>query len=349
MSTENQTIDQGEVLDLQDLFKEESQEENIPLNLEEDITDPPKSEEPEKEERSTEIPKELSTSNYKALVQRKIDSGEWYAIEGFEEVDVTEEVFEEIIQAQMAKKEEDAKVDTVKTDSLSPIMLKALEIDKNGGNVSQVFETYKNIYENPSNPISNLDLENPADQENLVRFYHKNKGLEDFEINSIIDGHKKNLTLDKAAGRAKQDIDTVFNSYLESQAVQAQEAKIQKQEALKNYRTSLSDEAKKYDLNDNFRKTIVDKLSKPDEKGVYAVDALYDEWRKNPEKAVKLAMFLTNEEEYVKNKAAKIINAEKQQTFNSIKLTNKGKGSGTVDYNTSKNDKESGVLNLSEL
>lgn len=338
--------DQGDVIDLSDLLgATPSNEESISVDLEEPINNevvepaPPKVEIPEP-------PKE--DSYFKTLVKKKIESGEWYNVEGLDDIDVDQDTFEEIVTAQLEQAKAEAKEGTIKTDNLSPMMLKALEIDKNGGNVSQVFETYKNIYENPENPISSLDLDNPIDQERLLIYYHKNRGLEDFEIQSIVDGHKKNLTLNKASEKAKQDIDTVFSNYLEQQASQTEQLKTQAQEALKAYRTSITDEAKKYDINDNYRKTLVDKLSKPDEKGVYKIDATYDEWRRDPEKALKLSMFMDNEEEYIKQKASKLINQEKEKVFTSIKLTQKGKGSGTVDINTSKADKTENI-SLSEI
>lgn len=340
---------QGDVIDLKSLLQETTQEDIIPVNLV-DEEPPANEEEPKNEEPAppTTEEKVVPISNYKAFVLKKIEAGEWFDVEGIADVDVDEEVFNEIVEAQIAKHKETATENTVKTDTLSPMMLKALEIDKNGGSVSQVFETYKNIYENPENPIAGLNLENPEHQENLLRYYHKNRGLGDFEVNAIIEGHKKGLTLNAAADKAKQDIDTLFNNYLEQQTVQVEAAKKEKQEALKTYRSNISEEIKKYDLNDNYKKTIVDKISKPDEKGNYAVDAMFDEWRRNPEKAVKIAMFMNNEEEYVKTRASKVINSEKEKIFTTIKLTNKGKGTGTVDYNSSKTERED-VLSLADL
>jgi len=347
--------DQGEIMTLESLLTETTkEEETIPLNLIEEEVE--KKEEvvdttPEKKEEATPKKEQPNSKvfDYKAYVQKKIQSGDWYEVEGLDEIEVDEDTFEEIQKAQVEKKVEEAKENTVKTDALSPMMLKALEIDKNGGNISQVFETYKNIYENPENPISQLDLDSPQDQERLLRYYHKSKGLEDFEVSSIVEGHKKNLTLNKASEKAKNEIDTVFNNYLEQQASQTENAKVQKQEALKAYRSNVSEAAKKYDLNDNYRKTIVDKVSKADENGTYAVDAMFDEWRRDPEKAIKIAMFMNNEEEYVKTRASKVINQEKEKIFTTIKLTNKGKGSGTVDFSSSSKNQDKDVINLSEL
>ena len=353
-TTEFNPDDQGQVLDLSSLLSGDAPaEESISLSFDEQ---PATEETPAAQENTEEanVPPAaeetkpaVATSFYKAFVQKKIESGEWFDIEDFDQLEVDEDTFNEILQAQSSKQVEDAKVNTVKTDTLSPLMVKALEIDKNGGNISQVFETYKNIYENPENPIGSLDLDNPTDQESIIRYYNRGKGLEDFEINSIIEGHKKNLTLDKAAGKAKQDIDTVFNNYLETQAKETENLKLQRLEALKTYKTSVSDELKKYQLNDSYRKTLVDKVAKVDDKGVYAIDAAYDEWRRNPEKVVKLAMFLTNEEEYVKNVAAKVINREKEDTFTKIKLSNKVKGGEQIDYNSS--NREEKVLSLEGL
>ena len=346
--------DQGEILDLGTLLKSDDKpEETLPINLVEETSaaeEEPVKVETVKETSPETVKTEVPTSNYKAYVQKKIEAGEWYPVDELEEIDVDEAIFDEIVTQQIKKAEEDAKENTVKTDTLSPMMLKALEIDKNGGNISQVFETYKNIYENPENPIGNLDLSNPAHQESLLKYYHKSRGLEDFEVQSIVEGHKKNLTLDKASEKAKVDIDTLFNNYLEQQAATTEETKKQRQEALKAYRANTSEAAKKYQINENYRKTIVDKISKPDEKGTYAVDAMYDAWRRDPEKAVQIMMFMDNPEEYIKIRASKVINQEKEKIFNSIKLTNKGKATGGApEYNSSTKNQDKDVLSLSEL
>lgn len=340
--------DQGEILELGNLLGDDiPQAEIAPLIIEEESPE-------DIINNTTEEPEEVVTgttkedSIFKTLVKRKIEAGEWFDVEGLEDIDVDEEVFSEIMQAQIDKAKEEASENTVKTNTLSPIMLKALEIDKNGGNVSQVFETYKNIYENPENPISHLDLENPADQEKIFTFYHKSKGLGDFEIKAIVESHKKNLTLGQESQRLRQEIDTVFNNYLDQQVLQAEEHKTKAQEALKQYRSSVLEELKKYQINDNFRKTLTDKLSKADEKGGYGVDAIYDEWRRDPEKAAKLAIFLTNEEEYVKLKASKVINEERKDTFSKIKLSGRTSATGTLEYNSSKNQNKD-VISLSEL
>ena len=348
----NPSSEDGEIMSLETLFKDNTpeQEDITPLitpaedeELEEIVIEPIV-----QEPINNEDPKPTPTSIYKEYVIKKITSGEWADVEGLDELEVDEDVFDEIQKAQIDHKVREAKENTIKTDNLSPIMLKALEIDKNGGNISQVFETYKNIYENPAAPIANLDLDSPADQEKILRYLHKSTGLEDFEVESIIDGHKKNLTLAPAAGKAKEKIDAVFTKYLDDQAQQAEAAKTQQKEAIKAYRNSISEEAKKYQINDSYRKSIIEKLSKQDENGRYAADALYDEWRRDPEKAVRIAMFMTNEDEYIKTRAEKVIMAEKQDNFIKLKLSGANKSQGTVDYNSSKH-KEKDVVSLSEL
>lgn len=143
---------QGDVIDLKSLLQETTEEDIIPVSLVDEeppaIEEEPKNEEPAPPTTEEKI---VPTSNYKAFVLKKIEAGEWFDVEGIADVDVDEEVFNEIVEAQIAKHKETATENTIKTDTLSPMMLKALEIDKNGGSVSQVFETYKNIYENPEN------------------------------------------------------------------------------------------------------------------------------------------------------------------------------------------------------
>lgn len=337
--------EKGEVLSLDDLMTDfvPATEDIIPTEEETQDTEIKEEEAVKetapKEEKQEEV--KQPESKLKEIVRKNIESGKWFGIDGFEEMEVDEDVFEQIIDAQTEQAKTEATENTVKVDNLSPMMVKALEIDKNGGNVSQVFETYKNIYENPQNPIANLDLDNPAHQEQLLRFFHKSKGLEDFEVNSIIQGHKQNMTLDKASTKAKTEIDTVFDNYLQKQVEDTENQKLHKAEALKAYEKNLSEEAKKYELNETYRKKIVAILAKPDEKGVYKQDAIYDEWRRDPAKALKLAMFMDNEEEYVKTRAGKVLTNEKEKIFLTIKSADKGKGSGmATDYNSSKEKKE---------
>lgn len=349
--------EQGQILELSDLLVDDTKtkEETTDLVIENEEEEKEKEEEvkqPEqKKEEEVEQKKEETVdavkNPYTELLKKKIASGEFVEIEDIdlETAEIDAELFEQIIDAQIEHKESLAKENTIKVDNLSPMMSKALEVEANGGDVAQIFETYKNIYEDPQNPIAHLDLDEPKDQETILYFFYKQKGLSDTAVKAIITEHKKELTLSDEAVKVKAEIDGVFNNYLDNLVKNSEKLKTERAEAYKQYKNSISESAKGYELNETARKKLVDVIAKPDEKGLYPIDALYDEWRRDPEKAVKLGLFLTNEAEYIKQLTSKAINQEKKETFVKLKLTTKGKSSGNIDYNSSKH-KEDEVLDL---
>ena len=67
--------------------------------------------------------------------------------------------------------------------------------------------------------------------------------------------------------------------------------------------------------------------TKKDKNGAYGIDLMFDEAMSNPDKAAKIIMLLTDEEEYNKQVSEKSVREDKINTMKSIRLVPKNKSS----------------------
>ncbi|MCA9748209.1 MAG: hypothetical protein KC414_03835, partial [Romboutsia sp.] len=276
---------------------------------------------------------ESSSLNYKNVVSKLVAANILDGIDAFEteegeqipfdEAEIDEEMFSEIIKQKIQEVGDKAKEGRVSTDGISEFTQKLIEIEKNGGDVQQALESYQTF----KNPLEGLDLSNVSDQQAVLALKYQSKGLEDAEIISIIKKFQDEGTLEDKALEAKTQIETAFNKQLDAINEQAKNRKKQQEEALKLYRDDLGNELKQFELNDSYKKKLLDLATKPDKAGKFELDNLYSELRKDPVKAAELVLFLTNKEEYIKQLTEKDRREDKLGTMKTIKFVKKGKGS----------------------
>lgn len=280
--------------------------------------------------------------NYKSVIKKLVDSKLWDEIEAFEtedgevsfeEMDIDEETFVEIFKAKLEENNERLTEDKISTKKVSDFTKKLIEIESNGGNVQQALASYQTY----KSPLEGLDFSKESDQQAAVYMKYQAKGLEDKEIVDLIKTYQTNGQLEEKALEAKKDIETAFDNQMEAINQQAIDAKEKQKEALKTYKSTLSESLKSFELTDSFRKKIVDVASKPDENGKFELDSLYSEMRQDPEKSAELVLFLTNKEEYIKQITENTKRESQIDTMKKIKLVSKGKSSVKIDKNNKRN------------
>lgn len=303
------------------------------------------------EDKSTEE----SSLNYKSIITKLVESKLWDGIDAFEteegeqisfeDMDIDEDTFIEIFKQKTQEEKTKALENKVSTDGISDFTQKLIEIEKNGGDVQQALESYQRF----KNPIEGLDLSKESDQQAALYLKYQSKGLEDSEIVRIIQGFKSEGVLEEKAVEAKTQIETAFTKQMEAINQQAVERKTQQKEAIKKYRNTLGEELKQFQLNESYKRKLLDLATKEGKDGRFELDNLYSELRKDPAKAAELVLFLTNKEEYLKQVTEVVRRQDKLDTMKTIKLVKKGKSSNVTIKPKEDKSKNKNFIDLEEI
>lgn len=331
-TNEETNTDKENELDI-DLNVEEENETEEKTNVEDKTVDSEKadSEKADPEKVNPEKKEENKNSNIfdfkqviNSLVENKIFEG-FDTIEtedgeiSFEDFEVDENTFVDIIKSKLDEIKETAASNTTK--GLSDFTKHLLEIEKNGGNVSQALETYQNY----QNPLESFDLSDEIDQQKVIFMkYHQVMGMEKDVVMDLIEGFVNKGKLEDEAIKADTEIRNAVSKQLEAINEQAKKDKDKKKENLKIYRDKLRENLNSFDINDNYKRKILDLATKEDESGNFQLDSVYYEIRNNPEKAASLILFLTDPEEYNKQVTSKEVRNTQLDTFKKLKLVKRG-------------------------
>lgn len=271
---------------------------------------------PPKEEEEKEIPTPKG-NNYSELVKDLIESGDWgdYMVEvGEEEVaikdleNIDKELFLQLKQSQEAYKEEQNKDKYISLEGVDDYTKKLIEISKEGGDISQLIQTQSQLI----NPV--LQIKQNRDEQSLidlVAFKMKNQNYDDDYINLKIQKFLKEGTLDEEADKVIEEIETNYNAHLEQTKKQLQDQKLQIEKERKEYKKTISEKLKPFNLKENDSRNIIKIASEYDEQGVSEADKLfYQIKQEDPERFVEIVMLMKDRELYnsikftsVKNKA----------------------------------------------
>ena len=290
----------------------------------------------EKKETVEGVEEETSDSKfYKSIISDLVKEGLWESFDGIEDengevipldqVNIDKDVFYSIIASKIEEIKSKASENKISVDGVSDFMKRMIELEKKGGNVRQAMETYNAL----TNPIEALDLEKTEDQRKMVwlRYKLENK-LDDQTITDIIVSREMSGKLEETAKQAKSQLEKAAEMQLQKLEQQAKERQQKEREEIKQYRADLSDVLnKEFKLKDSTKTRLLDLATKRDKEGLYGIDYLYRQAMETPEKATKLLLFLTNEEEYNQQISEKKVREGKINTMKSIRLIPKGKGS----------------------
>ncbi|MDC7249865.1 MAG: hypothetical protein PQJ49_08125 [Sphaerochaetaceae bacterium] len=283
-----------------------------------------------------------SNLNYKNVIQKLVDEKLWDGIDAFEtedgevafeDMDIDEETFVEIFKQKLEENNSSLTANKISTDKVSDFTKKLIEIESNGGNVQQALASYQAY----KSPLEGLDFSKESDQQAAIYLKYQAKGLEDKDIVELIKTYESNGELEAKAVEAKTEVEAAFNKQMEAINQQAIDNKERQKEALKQYRDTLSNSLKEFELTDSYRKKILDVASKQDDNGKFELDTIYSQMRQDPEKSAELVLFLTNKEEYIKQITEQAKRENQLDTMRKIKLINKGKSSVKIDPKKNKN------------
>ena len=356
-TNEETNTDKENELDI-DLNVEEENETEEKTNVEDKTVDSEKadSEKADPEKVNPEKKEENKNSNIfdfkqviNSLVENKIFEG-FDTIEtedgeiSFEDFEVDENTFVDIIKSKLDEIKETAASNTTK--GLSDFTKHLLEIEKNGGNVSQALETYQNY----QNPLESFDLSDEIDQQKVIFMkYHQVMGMEKDVVMDLIEGFVNKGKLEDEAIKADTEIRNAVSKQLEAINEQAKKDKEKKKENLKVYRDKLRENLNSFDINDNYKRKILDLATKEDDNGNFQLDSVYYEIRNNPEKAASLILFLTDPEEYNKQITNKEVRNTQLDTFKKLKLVKRGSDNIKIQSKDKKPVNNKDLIDIEEI
>ena len=348
----NEDEDTPNTVTIEENKKEEKEdktsEENVDTKKVEDNKNEKNSSE-EKKETVEGVEEETSNSKfYKSIISDLVKEGLWESFDGIEDengevipldqVNIDKDVFYSIVASKIEEIKSKASENKISVDGVSDFMKRMIELEKKGGNVRQAMETYNAL----TNPIEALDLEKIEDQRKMVwlRYKLENK-LDDQTITDIIVSREMSGKLEETAKQAKSQLEKAAEMQLQNLEQQAKERQQKEKEEIKQYRADLNDILnKEFKLKDSTKTRLLDLATKRDKEGLYGIDYLYKQAMETPEKATKLLLFLTNEEEYNQQISEKKVREGKINTMKSIRLVPKGKGSNLSVPSQNKESKE---------
>jgi hypothetical protein len=326
-------------------FKEEEAEEQEEEEEESEVSI---------ENKSEEIISKVvnqSSSDYKGLLKgmwgdsidtivQEVD-GEEVEV-SIDDMDIDEEMFRTIIQSKVEQEKENAGKNKISTEGMSDFAISLIEIDKNGGDISELLEM-KRAY---SDPLDYLDISTPNGQKQAIYLRKKaaDPNQDDDEIILLIDAYEKKGILEEKAEIAERELRDAFEMQVEARkraAIETQEARIK---MLDDYKKDLKSQvSNQFTLNDNIIKKLVNIATKSDEDGRFELDSRYSEYRRDPQKAARLALFLLDEEEYIKQVSSKEVNNEK---IKSAKLKLRTKASSGAEIGANKKGSPDDLISM---
>jgi hypothetical protein len=333
---------------LDSLGEFEEEEEDIKDEVEEEE----ETEESEvKEEEVADKVVNESSSNYKELLKgmwgdsidtivQEVD-GEEVEV-SIDEMDIDEEMFQTIIQSKIEQERENAGKNKISTEGMSDFAKSLIEIDRNGGDISELLEM-KKAY---SDPLDNLDISTPEGQKQAIYLRKKaaDPNQDDDEIILLIDAYEKKGILGDKAEVAERELREAFEMQVEARKKAAIEAQEARKKMLDDYKKDLKGQvSNQFTLNDNVIKKLVNIATKSDEDGRFELDSRYSEYRRDPQKAARLALFLLDEEEYIKQVSSKEVKNEK---IKSAKLKLRTKASSGAEIGSNKKGSPDDLISM---
>lgn len=233
------------------------------------------------------------------------------------DLDLTPELYKEIVKTFFDEQKQELTKDKIPASEMSELLKNMHKIEKAGGSVSAILQKKAEEVE----PISELDLSTEQGQAKAVEIFLKANGKDQEDIEARIQLYREKGVLAEKAEEFQSQIQSAFDKYVENQVAAAEQAKKEREENLKTYKKDFSEGLKEFELNDAAKKKLVDFTTKFDKDGSELWKALRQKIS-DPKQAAKIALFIMDEEEFIKQVTNKTVVQEKLKTAVKIGTVN---------------------------
>ena len=274
-----------------------------------------------------------NTLDYKSIVQELVDGGIWEPIgafdteEGevpFEDMNIDKDTFVALMKHNQEELKEKLTSNSVSIDGVSEFTKKLISIEKHGGNVQKALQAYQTIKQ----PLESIDINDTKGQRAICYLRLQQNGITGEEANDLIDSYEIKGILEDKAIAFKSQLDEAFNNWVTQQEQAAIEEDRKYRESLKTYKASLNEvfkSSKEFNISETHRKKLLDIATKEREDGLFELDDLIDNHRRNPVDAAELLLFVTDKEAFIKAKAQKLLDEQNKKVFKTINIIPKSK------------------------
>ena len=316
--------------------------------------DPPAGDDPKPEDEPTEQEIEASkvyTSSVKKLfgddfVVTQIDE-EGKEIEvPIDEIILDAASYTELVEEVSQQKEDEIRSGSISKDSISDFAKDLLEIEKLGGDVTQLLRTKATV----TDPLDGMDLSTDEGKKSVIRLRYgiTNTHTAD-EIEGFIRSFEAEGTLDDKAEASEAELRKAVEEHQKAVKKQAEDDLKERKELLKGYKNDVKSFVDKMDLADNIKRNIIKKATAQNDKGHFDIDQEYFKARANPEVGAELALYLLDRELFHKYQTNKAVQKEKQKRASKYRYIPSAGGSGTKTKKKSDIGKDSNIIDLSSL
>lgn len=274
-----------------------------------------------------------NTLDYKSIVQELVDGGIWEPIgafdteEGevpFEDMNIDKDTFVALMKHNQEELKEKLTSNSVSIDGVSEFTKKLISIEKHGGNVQKALQAYQTIKQ----PLESIDINDTKGQRAICYLRLQQNGITGEEANDLIDSYEIKGILEDKAIAFKSQLDEAFNNWVTQQEQVAIDEDRKYRESLKTYKASLNEvfkSSKEFNISETHRKKLLDIATKEREDGLFELDDLIDNHRRNPVDAAELLLFVTDKEAFIKAKAQKLLDEQNKKVFKTINIIPKSK------------------------
>ena len=274
-----------------------------------------------------------NTLDYKSIVQELVDGGIWEPIgafdteEGevpFEDMNIDKDTFVALMKHNQEELKEKLTSNSVSIDGVSEFTKKLISIEKHGGNVQKALQAYQTIKQ----PLESIDINDTKGQRAICYLRLQQNGITGEEANDLIDSYEIKGILEDKAIAFKSQLDEAFNNWVTQQEQAAIDEDRKYRESLKTYKASLNEvfkSSKEFNISETHRKKLLDIATKEREDGLFELDDLIDNHRRNPVDAAELLLFVTDKEAFIKAKAQKLLDEQNKKVFKTINIIPKSK------------------------
>lgn len=233
-----------------------------------------------------------------------------------DEIEVDEETFADILKSKIEEIKESATRNKISAEGISEFTQKLIEVEKAGGDIRSLLEMKQAF----SDPLEGLDLSNVEDQKEIILLRGAASGQNERDLKRLIKSYEEEGILEEIAQEAHTTLREAIDNAMSAELLKAEAAKAEAEAAYKIYKKDLKEKMNQFELKDTIKSKLVDMATKIDNKGVLDLDVRYNEARSNPEKASRLALFLYDEEEFIKQVTKNEIKNKQLETARKLKI-----------------------------
>lgn len=235
--------------------------------------------------------------------------GEPVLISEIEKMD--EDTFRDVLQDHISHIKEESEKGKVSLDNISDFTKKLIEIEKNGGDASNILVDRRDY----GDPLERLDLETTDGLKEAIRLRLDYAGQTPDAIKRLVKSYEEEGVLEQYGKAAYSELKGHLDQLADEEVKRSEEAVEKRELALKAFKKELrTGLGNSFQLIESAQNKLVDIATKKNEQGKFIMDVAYQAHRIDPKMAGRLALFLSNPDEYDKQVASKEVIADKLDT-----------------------------------